>query len=98
MGVLRVLGMCVCLRLRVAQALMRALGAEVLDATSVTQSQWESAYDGLHYLKSHYTGWWYGKVAGMVFQVALNTLFRECGEAEVASVVAVGNASTNAGD
>ena len=55
------------------------MGVPIIDATAVTQSQWEAAYDGLHYLQGHYTGKWFGKVAGVVFHVALNAVFQKCG-------------------
>jgi hypothetical protein len=63
---------------RYAQRIARSMGFAVIDATSVTQTQWESAYDGLHYLKGRFDDRWHGKIAGMVFQVALNAVFQEC--------------------
>ena len=36
---------------RLSRAAVLAMGAGVIDATAMTQSRWECAYDGLHYLK-----------------------------------------------
>ena len=62
---------------RYAQGVMRGLGVPVVDAAAVTQSQWESAYDGLHYLRGGNDNW-IGSTSGMVFQVILNTIFPNC--------------------
>ena len=67
---------------RYAQAVVRDIGVDVIDATIVTQSQWESSYDGLHYLKGRYDDRWYGKTSEALFHVTLAAVLSGCsGEA-----------------
>ena len=47
---------------------MKRIGAEVADATIVTQSMWEAATDGLHYLSGSNDNW-NGHISNMVTQV-----------------------------
>ncbi len=58
---------------------MKKIGVPVADGTAITQSQWESAYDGLHYLRGSSDNW-YGQVSQMVFQSILNIAFPTCTE------------------
>jgi hypothetical protein len=53
----------------------------VVDATTVTLSRWEAAYDGLHYLQggSADEDTWRGSVSGMVFHIAMHAVMPECG-------------------
>ena len=46
---------------------MTKMGVPIADATTVTQSQWEAAYDGLHYLRGSNDNW-NGHVSSMVTQ------------------------------
>ena len=57
---------------------MKKLGVPVADATIVTQSMWEAAYDGLHYLRGSNDNW-NGHISNMVTQMILNTIFPTCG-------------------
>ena len=61
-----------------AQGVMRKLGVPVVDAGTITQSQWESAYDGLHYLLGSSDNW-NGLTSAMVFQAVMNVIFPACG-------------------
>ena len=60
-----------------AQGVMRKLGVPVVDSGTITQSQWESAYDGLHYLLGAHDNW-SGCTAAMVFQTVMNVIFPTC--------------------
>ena len=44
------------------------MGIPIADATIVTQSMWEAAYDGLHYLRGSNDNW-NGHISTFVFQV-----------------------------
>jgi hypothetical protein len=58
---------------------LKGLDAEipVVDGTSITKSMWESAYDGLHYLRGSNDNW-YGSVSSMVFHAVLNAIYPDC--------------------
>jgi hypothetical protein len=62
---------------RAARHAMTKIGVPILDATMMTQSQWEAAYDGLHYLRGSNDNW-NGNVAVMVFHAGLNAIFPDC--------------------
>ena len=47
---------------------MKRVGAELADATIVTQSMWEASTDGLHYLAGSNDNW-NGHISNMVTQV-----------------------------
>ena len=48
--------------------MMASIGVPIADATMITKSMWESAYDGLHYMKGGNDNW-NGHTGSMVFQV-----------------------------
>lgn len=62
-----------------SESVMRSLGVPVVDARSLTQSRWESSYDGLHYAAQMGGDNWGSQVASMEFQTALNVVFPVCG-------------------
>ena len=64
----------VCMRACVQES-MRALGADIVDLMTVSQSYFDGAYDGVHYLSSGAMG----RVSHMMFQVIMNTLYPTCG-------------------
>jgi hypothetical protein len=53
---------------RMCREAMKAMGVPIADATAVTQSMWEGAYDGLHYLRGSNDNW-NGHVSNVVQQV-----------------------------
>jgi hypothetical protein len=55
---------------RMCREAMKAIGVPIADATAVTQSMWEAAYDGLHYLRGSNDNW-NGHVSNAVQQVCL---------------------------
>jgi hypothetical protein len=55
---------------RMCREAMKAMGVPIADATAVTQSMWEAAWDGLHYLSGSNDNW-NGQVSNMVFQVGM---------------------------
>ena len=68
-----------------SEVLARSHGIPVIDLYQVTQSRWESSYDGLHYAPTHqYEDDYSSDVSMMEFQVTLNAVFRDC-KAPVAS-------------
>jgi hypothetical protein len=78
---------------RMCRDAMTKIGVPILDATMITQSFWESAYDGLHYLRGNSDNW-NGHTSQMVFHVLLNGIFPTCGaEDEDEDVAASGSAS-----
>jgi hypothetical protein len=60
---------------RMCREAMKAIGVPIVDATAVTQSMWEAAYDGLHYLRGSNDNW-NGHVSNMVFQVGARVCVR----------------------
>jgi hypothetical protein len=53
---------------RMAREAMQKIGVPIADATAITQSMWEAAWDGLHYLRGSNDNW-NGHISNMVFQV-----------------------------
>ena len=47
---------------------MQSMGVPVIDTTMVTQSMWEAASDGIHYLQGNGDNW-YGSIGTAVVQV-----------------------------
>ena len=66
---------------RMAREAMQKVGVPIADATMITQSMWEAAYDGLHYLHFQYGSYddWRGHISNFVFQVIWNAIFPTCG-------------------
>jgi hypothetical protein len=60
-----------------AKEAMRAIGADIADGTMMTQSMWEGAFDGLHYLRGSNDNW-SGTVSKMVGLAIMNVIFPEC--------------------
>jgi hypothetical protein len=60
-----------------AREQMEKIGVPVVDGGAITKSMWESAYDGLHYLRGSSDNW-YGSVSTMVSQAVLNAIFPDC--------------------
>ena len=56
---------------------MAKIGVPLVNGHEITKSQWESAYDGVHYMKG-LSDIWSGCVANMVHQVVLNVIFPTC--------------------
>ena len=56
---------------------MRKIGIPIVAGSEITKSQWEAAYDGLHYLRGANDNW-NGCVANMVFQAVMNVVFPSC--------------------
>lgn len=65
---------------KVATDAMRGMGFPILDAGKITQSRWESSYDGLHYLLQYSLDNWASHTSNMIAQAMLNVLFQSCGE------------------
>jgi hypothetical protein len=57
--------------------IMEKLGIPIADGTIITQSQWEMAYDGLHYLRGNSDNW-LGQTSTMVFQAIWNAILPTC--------------------
>lgn len=57
--------------------IMEKLGILIADGTIITQSQWEMAYDGLHYLRGNSDNW-LGQTSTMVFQAIWNAILPTC--------------------
>ena len=55
---------------RMAREAMQKIGVPIADATMITQSMWEAAYDGLHYLRGSNDNW-NGHISNFVFQVCV---------------------------
>ena len=60
-----------------ALAWMRKMGVPVVNAAAMTKTQWENAYDGLHYLRGS-NDFWAGCVSHTVFQAILNVAYPTC--------------------
>jgi hypothetical protein len=63
---------------RMSREVVTAMGVPIADGSMVTQSMWEAAYDGLHYLRGSNDNW-NGHISSVVTQVILNTIFGKCG-------------------
>jgi hypothetical protein len=57
---------------------MKAMNITIVDAKIVTQSMWESSYDGLHYLYGCENDNWSGHTSSFIFQIILNAIFSVC--------------------
>ncbi len=57
---------------RMAREAMQKIGVPIADATAITQSMWEAAYDGLHYLRGSNDNW-NGHISSFVQQVQVCT-------------------------
>jgi hypothetical protein len=72
---------------RMCRDAMTKIGVPILDAAMLTQSRWEAAYDGVHYLSGSNDNW-NGHVSWMVFHAAMNVLFPKCGSSDTTTVAA----------
>jgi hypothetical protein len=74
---------------RMAREAMQKIGVPIADATAVTQSMWEAAWDGLHYLSGSNDNW-NGHISNMVFQARGQSgtlrVFPACVEVAAASL------------
>ena len=62
-----------------SERLMREHGFAVIDWLSVTQSRWESSYDGLHYAQtSIHADDFLSQISMMEYMIGLNVMFGEC--------------------
>jgi hypothetical protein len=62
---------------QLSRAAVAIIGVPIVDATMISQSQWESSHDGVHYFKGS-NDMWNGHMATMVAQAALNAIFPTC--------------------
>ena len=57
--------------------MLKGTGVIVFDGATITKAMWESAFDGLHYLRGLDDNW-FGTTANMVTQALLNVIFPTC--------------------
>jgi hypothetical protein len=68
---------------RLARRYVEAMGASIIDASSITHAAWESTVDGVHYQSSNGADL-NGRMSEVVYQATLNALFEECDGSDAA--------------
>lgn len=66
---------------------VRRMGFPILDAGKMSQSRWESSFDGVRYLRQYSPDNWASHTGNMIAQAMLNVLFQSCAKIEAGDAV-----------